>query len=275
MKSWRFLIASSLAAGLIPLHAALAQTDTGAAQKVETQDTQIQTGSTTKPSEAAESQQGADVIALADWAYEPLYADGWSVEELIDEADAYGAEGEEIGDIENLLIGENGKILAVILEMGGFFDLGDTHIMVPWEEVEVAPGLERITVPVNQENAEEYSMYGGRSLISKQDTQDKQVIFEKIATGPRVWQASELLNDFAVLEGSVGYGYVDDLLFNRSGDLKAVVVTADSIYGPGAYAYPFYGYAHGFDPGAAYYDLGYPEADVAQLEEFDTEKVED
>lgn len=277
MKGWKFLTATALAGSVISWAPAWAQ-EADASDKAQVQDTQMQTGSTEDAADQNAGDQQADsvdLIALADWAYEPLYEDGWSLEELIDEADAYGPEGEEIGDIENVLIGEDGKILAVVLEMGGFLDLGDTHIMVPWEEVEVAPGLERITVPVDQENAEEYSMYGGVSFVTKQETQDKQVVFEKVATGPRVWQATELLNDFAVLNGHVGYGYVDDLVFDRAGDLKAVVVTADSLYGAGAYAYPFYGYAHGFDPGAPYYDLGYGESEVAQLDEFQTDQVED
>lgn len=217
----------------------------------------------------------ADIVALPEWHYDALYDDGWSAEELIDEAEVYGSEGEEIGDVENILVSDKGKILALVVEMGGFVDLGDTHIMVPWDKVDLSPDLERIDVPVDQENAEEYSMYGGLSFITKPESKEKQVVYEDIATGARVWQVSELLDDYAVLNGGGGYGYVDDAIFNQQGQLQAVVVSPDFAYGPGPYAYPFYGYASGFEPGLPYYSLNYSESDVAEMQPFDEEKLQD
>lgn len=214
----------------------------------------------------------AGVIALSEWSYEDLYAGGWSAEELIDEADVIGSEGEEIGDIENILVSEEGRLLAVILEMGGFLDLGDTHIMAPWDQVEMASDLSTITAPANQDNAEEYSMYGATSYIRAPETEDKRVIFEDVATGPRVWQVTELIDDYALLDGGAGYGYVDDLVFSEAGELAAVVVSSDFGYGqPGLYAYPFYGY--GFEPGAPYYELPYSNTEVVDLAPFDSDQI--
>lgn len=253
MQLRKLLLGSTAAAALAASGgAALAQ------DSAETQDQTTKTDQT-------------EVIALPEWSDEALYTDGWSAETLIDEAEVMGSEGEEIGDIENILVSEEGKILAVIVEMGGFLDLGDTHIMVPWDQVEVAPDLESLTVPVDQENAEEFSMYGSTSLIRKADTDDKRVIFEDIDTGPRIWQATELIDDYVTLDGGIGYGYVDDLIFNDAGELDAVIVSTDFGYGqPGLYAYPFYGYGHGFAPGAPNYALPYTADQVADAPPYDT-----
>ena len=126
---------------------------------------------------------------------------------------------------------------------------------------------------MNQENAEKYSMYGVSSFVTKAESQDKQVVFEEIATGPRVWQVTELLYDFALLNERAGYGYVDDLIFSREGKLVAVVVNPDYGNTPGRYAYPYYGFDYGFDPGAPFYSLGYGKDEAAELKPFDDKKL--
>jgi hypothetical protein len=55
----------------------------------------------------------AEIIELTGWNYdEELYANGQSAEEFIDEMDVYDVAGDEIGDVEDILIGVDGKILA-------------------------------------------------------------------------------------------------------------------------------------------------------------------
>jgi hypothetical protein len=39
----------------------------------------------------------------------------------------------------------------VIVEAGGFLDIGDTHYRVPWEDVELTADVGGITVPVTEE----------------------------------------------------------------------------------------------------------------------------
>ena len=76
--------------------------------------------------------QDGNVDILATWNYDPLYAEGWSVDNMFDETDVIGDNGEEIGDVENIIFSNDGQILGIIAQVGGFWDIGDTHVFVPW-----------------------------------------------------------------------------------------------------------------------------------------------
>lgn len=58
------------------------------------------------------------VMALRDWDYGDLYQEGtWSAEQLFG-AEVYGSEGNAIGGVENIVVGTNGSIQSLILEVG-------------------------------------------------------------------------------------------------------------------------------------------------------------
>ena len=194
-----------------------------------------------------------DRIDITTWNQADLY-DGWTAQQLFD-SDVRGIENDEIGEIENLVINADGKITKVIVEAGGFLDIGDTHFAVPWDQVEFGPGLDWIEIPVDEDNVDEFSLFEGD---------------EEVITGPRAWRASELINDYVALEDRRGYGIVQDLVFNPDGEVQAVVVYPDVGYGIGhPFAYPYYGYDRGFDPGAETYDLPYTMSEVNELGPFD------
>ena len=90
---------------------------------------------------------------------------------------------------------------------------------------------------------------------------------DKVAIGPREWRATELIGDYVNLKGGTHYGYVRDLIISKDGELKAVIVSPDVGYGQmgGLYAYPFYGYDEGWNPGNNHYDLPYGKTDIANL----------
>ena len=54
----------------------------------------------------------------------------------MDEASVYGPTGEDIGSVENLVIGAEGRLLGIIAQVGGFLSIGDTHVFVPWEQLQ-------------------------------------------------------------------------------------------------------------------------------------------
>ena len=215
-----------------------------------------------------------DVVELNEWGYEGLYEDSWTAGQVLD-APVYGRTGEEIGDVENIMVGTGGLVESLILEIGGFIDIGDTHIRVPWSEVatQLREGVSRIEIPVTQETIEdlaegEYDLFGGVAG-------EFRVVDDDDPYTPRAWRVTELIDDYVVLEGGYRYGWVEDLVVDGdTGRLKAVVV--DAVYGPayGPYAFPFYGYGYGFDPGYPYYELPYGEQEVAQLEPLEREWLE-
>ena len=197
----------------------------------------------------------SDKIDVALWSQQDLY-DGWTVQQLFD-TEVRGSENDEIGEIENLVIDADGNVTKVIIEAGGFLDIGDTHFAVDWDQVEIGPEMAWVEVPVDEDNVPEFSLFEGD---------------EEVATGPRAWRASELLNDYVSLQDSPRYGIVDDIVIDRQGKVQAVVVYPDVTYGVGRpYAYPYYGYADdpAFDPGAESYDLPYTLSEVQELGPFD------
>ncbi|HET9868578.1 MAG TPA: PRC-barrel domain-containing protein, partial [Nitrospira sp.] len=194
----------------------------------------------TQPAQAGQSSSATaqNRIDLTTWAHAPLY-DGWRATRLID-AEVISSEGEEMGEIHNIIFGPEGTAKAVIIEAGGFLDIGDTHIRLPWDQIEITRGEgdgqtydyeASVRVPISEEDLEDFSLFDG----------------EEVVTAPREWRATELIDDRVLLAGGVNYGYVRDLVIGQDGKLNAVVVNPDVAWGGPfrPYAYPWYGYDAG------------------------------
>lgn len=198
-----------------------------------------------------------DVVSLDDWNERLAgYENGWSADQVI-RLDVRNAEGESIGEVENIVIGPDGNVAGLILEVGGFLDIGDTHFMVPWDQVAITGGMgkiEYVTVPVADDNWDQFDLSASSGDVE---------------TGPRSFRATELIGDYTSLTDNRGYGIVNDLVFDADGALEAVVVNRSGSSGGGYQAYPYYGYDYGFDPGRDYYDLPYADDDLGALEPYD------
>jgi sporulation protein YlmC with PRC-barrel domain len=206
------------------------------------------------PLAAANAADASDKIDITTWDQAKLY-EGWTAEQLFD-TEVRGVSKEDIGEIENIVVNADGKATKIIVEAGGVFDIGDTHFAVPWTQVQFGPNMEWVQIPVDEDNVDNFSLFDD----------------DEVTTGPRAWKASELINDYVTLQGGERYGMVDDLVFSKEGQLEAIVVYPDVGYGVGVgrpYAYPFYGYGRGFQPGASTYELPYTMDEVSELGPFD------
>lgn len=200
----------------------------------------------------AYTQTQQERIDLTTWDQASLYQ-GWLAENLLD-MEVYGQNGEDIGDVENLIVNNDGHIEHVIIEVGGFLDIGDRHLRIPWNQVTLRPDGEGINVPLTEEGVDEFSLFDDDDAAER--------------TGPRSWRVTELMNDYVRLQGGDNYGIVDDLIFDRNGQLQAVVVQPDVTFGAaGPYAYPYY--RSGYDPGLDSYQLPYNRSEISKLEPFD------
>lgn len=141
-----------------------------------------------------------EVIRLNEWDTDGLYQNSWSAEALFDRQ-VYGQNGEEIGDVEDLIIGSNGELLALIAEVGGVWDIGDTHVSVPWKQVTFREDGS-VSIPVTEDNADEFS------VLNEPGAQDlKQGVVSNLdgkQLGPRAWRASELIGDIARIRDGEG-----------------------------------------------------------------------
>jgi sporulation protein YlmC with PRC-barrel domain len=212
----------------------------------------------------------AQVLSLSEWNYDELYQ-GWSANALLDDR-VVGPEGDDIiGDVENLLLNRQGEVVAVVAEVGGFWDINDTDVAVPWNRVEIVNGDE-VRIPVTQATVQDYSIFNEK-YFGKIDIGDITTIEDDAATGPDIWKASDLLNDYVVMQDGTAYGDVKDLIFDESGRLKAVVARSANAddFDYGYYAFPWlgWGYAYAWDPGLDYYALPYAKDQIAGLELFD------
>lgn len=238
--------------------------------------TAMQSGDTN----AAVSGSGGDaipaekVIALSDWQMDEVYSDGISVDKVLDNAEVYGTGGDEIGSIENVVFSREGQVLSVIAEVGGFWDMFDTHVSVPWEQLSW-DGMDRINIPVTEENVEDYSVFKADYLTSAAAEDSVEVVDDDLRTGQNVFRATDLIGDYSRVrqDGSlVMYGYVNDLII-KDGQLQSIVVTSDNGYGvSGPRGYPYY--RQGWNPSGPYYDMPYDTAEAIEAEQVEYDRFE-
>jgi sporulation protein YlmC with PRC-barrel domain len=210
----------------------------------------------------------ADPAAYQHWTESELYAGArWSADRLLD-ADVYGEDGEEIGGVANLVLSPDGKVVSLIAEVGGLWDIGDTHIAVPWDQVTVTLDDDdlRVVVPVTQDNLNDYGLFATYDEGPFEEVDDD-------GEGMRGWRVTEILDDYVMLADGDRYGWVDDAIFDENAELVAVVVNA---VGPDVYGrvgYPFYGRSYGWGPGENAYTVPYERADVQEFEAIDMERL--
>ena len=77
----------------------------------------------------------------------------------------YGANDETVGEIDTLLIGDNGQIDRVVINVGGFLGLGEKPVAVTFDELQVLKNVEgddvRIYIDSTEERLESQPEYQG------------------------------------------------------------------------------------------------------------------
>jgi sporulation protein YlmC with PRC-barrel domain len=207
------------------------------------------------PALGQDQQTDSTWVDIQTWDTAYLY-EGWSAEALLQE-DVYGAEGDVIGEVEDFIVGPDGNIQKVVVEGGGFLDIGDSHLAVPWDQVERV-GTEGITTPIEDGNLDEFGLFEN---------------VEDMPAEPPNFRLSNMLYDYVTADG-VGYGTVDDVIFSEDGRIEAVVARPayGYGYGTGPYAVP---YAPGvYNPYSPYYDTPYAVEELADLRPFDYREFE-
>jgi hypothetical protein len=75
--------------------------------------------------------------------------------------DAVTTNNEDIGEIENLLIGSDGRVEAAIVEWGGFLGIGSRTAAVPWSDLRLNQGGDRIVIDMTRQEMEALPAYNG------------------------------------------------------------------------------------------------------------------
>ena len=75
--------------------------------------------------------------------------------------DAVTTNNEDIGEIENLLIGSDGRVEAAIVEWGGFLGIGSRTAAVSWSDLRLNQGGDRIVIDMTRQEMEALPAYNG------------------------------------------------------------------------------------------------------------------
>ena len=192
------------------------------------------------------------------WNAEAIYPDGMSAAEMIDKP-VRGERGEAIGEVHDIVVGRDGRIERLVVEVGGFFEVGDQHIGVPWKDVKIGENMRFVQVPLKEVESGTYSLFGRVPQGEKVPT-----------TELTSWRVTELIGDYASLADVPRYGIVNDVIFDSTGRARAVVVRRGPAWGGyGLYAYPYDGYYET----AVVYPLPYRKDAVAAMPAFDYRKL--
>lgn len=197
------------------------------------------------------AQTSSEKIVQVD--HEELYQDGISVDKLMD-ATVVDAEGNDIGEIEDFIVGgEDNRIVGVVVETGGFLDIGDSHLLYSFDKAKIK-SADQVQAQIKQSSAKELSL------------------FDEIEGEPlegHRWRASELIGGLAYTKGEP-YGRVDDVVIDKSGNIMAVVVQPDVMYDDYSYyAWPYVDY----DPGEGIYDVPLDQRHAFGMEPLDVSKL--
>jgi sporulation protein YlmC with PRC-barrel domain len=90
----------------------------------------------------------------------------WRASKLIG-ATVYGPDNKSIGDINDVLIANDGKINAVVIGVGGFLGVGEKNVAIPFDKLQVArkadsAAIEKVTVAYSKDelkNAPKFAYY--------------------------------------------------------------------------------------------------------------------
>jgi sporulation protein YlmC with PRC-barrel domain len=285
-----------------------------------TQSTTATTDSAAATTDAGSTmeQGGSDVqvtsagepMSLDDWTYDELYANGISIGQILN-ADVYDPNGEDIGDVDNVLFNMEGEVQSIVAQVGGgFLNIGSTHVNIPWDMVSTENWIDGLVIPFGAEEVESYALVSGGTdgeVVGSEEVAELEGgLFQDYETGPNIWRATELLNNAARLregEAFANYGLVSDMVV-QDGRIAAVLVTPDAGFGAagGLYGYPYAG-TQGWTRGGmdgttgvaadgttatteaaaptstmgttGIYDLPYDRAQVERLEPFDPAMLAD
>ena len=86
---------------------------------------------------AAMSEMKGDLIRSRDITGGEIYTMGEANDEwnMDNEWDAVDSGWNEIGEIEDIVLSRNGKMVGIVAEVGGFLDVGDKHVMISVPDV--------------------------------------------------------------------------------------------------------------------------------------------
>lgn len=98
-----------------------------------------QSGQMSSQQPMAGQQAGAGQMDLSD-QYRASNLEGLAVRD---------SQGEEIGNINHVLVGQDGKVSNVVVSRGGMLGVGSTNYLVPWDRLNIDPQQRAATIDIS------------------------------------------------------------------------------------------------------------------------------
>ncbi|QYX56031.1 PRC-barrel domain-containing protein [Roseovarius sp. SCSIO 43702] len=98
-----------------------------------------------------------DLIRSRDITDAEIYTTNAADDEGWDDADytAVDPEWNQIGEIEDLVLSKDGKMIGIVAEVGGFLDIGDKHVALSVDDVKLVPVDDKSFVYVTRYSEEQ------------------------------------------------------------------------------------------------------------------------
>lgn len=74
--------------------------------------------------------------------------------------------GQDMGEIENLIVDAKGQIKGLVVQWGGFLGIGDKERVVPWNQVKYDHSTERVTIDMTKEQIRALPQYDGPRSVA-------------------------------------------------------------------------------------------------------------
>ena len=97
-------------------------------------------------------------------------------------------QGEDIGQIEELVIGSNGEVGYAVLSFGGFLGVGDKLFAVPWTSLAHQPDHEYLTLDISPKKLEKAPGFDKNDWPDMKDEKWKFLIGEFYSTPDQIPQ---------------------------------------------------------------------------------------
>ncbi len=83
---------------------------------------------------------------------------GYSAEDFLDR-DIVNAQGEELGEVVDLIVDQNNEVSMVVADIGGFLGLGESRVAIDIDDITVAEGSGGLVVSMEQSELEALPTY--------------------------------------------------------------------------------------------------------------------
>lgn len=102
-----------------------------------------------------------------------INADGWLATEIIGETifNSTADDAEEIGDVNDFVLDQNGEINAVVVGVGGFLGIGQKSVAINWDELELSQDMDgnnRLVANMTREQLENAAEFNREEWLASE-----------------------------------------------------------------------------------------------------------